>query len=201
MNYLPPLDITSRPSSANCSQDSGMGSPLLSSGASPRAEALRLQLVLDIDQTLLHAAEAPTGSEAQPPDGVHSFLLPKVNGAGTSRYHVRTRHGLHSFLRELKEFADVHIYTMASKSYTREVLNAIDPEIKLVAGRVFCREDGQPDSFLKSLTHLQSDKAVRRPQEFVLQREGEGFVEEGQAHLYDPHFSHLGGSALLPPSS
>jgi len=120
-------------------------------------------VVLDIDQTLLHSVEAPAGSEAQPPEGVHSFLLAKPNNGGSSRYHVRTRHGLHSFLRELQEFADVHIYTMGSRSYTREVLNAIDPDIKLVAGRVFCREDGQPDNFLKSLTHLHSDVAVRGP--------------------------------------
>jgi hypothetical protein len=54
---------------------------------------------------------------------------------------------------------------MAWKSYTRLVLNAIDPHNRLVAGRVFCREDGRPETFLKSLTHLQSDMAVRRPPE------------------------------------
>jgi RNA polymerase II subunit A-like phosphatase len=120
-------------------------------------------VVLDIDNTLLHSTEAPAGVEAQPAGGVHSFLLAKPHHGGTSRYHVRTRHGLHSFLRELQDFADVHIYTMGSKSYTREVLDAIDPHIKLVAGRVFCREDGRPDNFHKSLTHLQSSTAVRRP--------------------------------------
>jgi len=92
-------------------------------------------------------------------------MLAKPRNGGTARYHVRTRHGLHSFLRELQEFADVHIYTMAWRSYTREVLNSIDPDAKLVAGRVFCREDGQTDTFLKSLTHLQSDMAVRGPPE------------------------------------
>jgi len=176
-----------------------------SRSASLSAQVPRMQLVLDIDQTLLHASEAPAGSEAQPADGVHSFMLPRPNGGMMSRYHVRTRHGLHSFLRELEAFADVHIYTMASKSYVREVLDAIDPDIKLIAGRVFCREDGQPDTFLKSLTHLQSNTDVSsiRAQQMIILRElnlwqWQGFswflrlrltnLKPAHAYLSDPFF-------------
>jgi len=132
---------------------SASGASVLS--PSPRSKPPRLQLVLDIDHTLLHAAHVPGGAEAVPIDGVHSFLLDNPRARRQDRYQVRTRHGLHSFLHEVQKFADVHIYTMAAKSYTRKVLNAIDPEVRLIRGRVLCREDNQPDNFSKSLSHLQ----------------------------------------------
>lgn len=78
-----------------------------------------------------------------------------------SKYHVRTRHGLHTFLQEVGGFADVHIYTMGAKTYVRQILNAIDSNVELIAGRVFCREDGENEIFLKSLTHLQPSIKVR----------------------------------------
>jgi len=97
---------------------SASGASVLS--PSPRSRPPRLQLVLDIDHTLLHAAHVPGGAEAVPIDGVHSFLLDNPRARRQDRYQVRTRHGLHSFLHEVQKFADVHIYTMAAKSYTRK---------------------------------------------------------------------------------
>ena len=95
---------------------SASGASVLS--PSPRSKPPRLQLVLDIDHTLLHAAHVPGGAEAVPIDGVHSFLLDNPRARRQDRYQVRTRHGLHSFLHEVQKFADVHIYTMAANGGT-----------------------------------------------------------------------------------
>uniref|UniRef100_A0A7S0J2L6 protein-serine/threonine phosphatase n=1 Tax=Calcidiscus leptoporus TaxID=127549 RepID=A0A7S0J2L6_9EUKA len=126
------------------------------SGSPSRAlseDAAKLELVLDLDHTLLHAAEAPP-ERGQPPRGVHAFNLGRPSG-GESRYFVRTRDALHSFLEQLQLFAKLHVYTMASKSYTWHVLNAIDPDLSIFKNKILCRSDGQSEIFDKSITHIQ----------------------------------------------
>jgi len=159
-DMLMPLH-THTPRTPGGSGVSRLGTPTSPFAGLPPAQTPRLQLVLDIDNTMLCAAEAPAASEARPPENVFSFTLCKHSSGATSRYNVRLRDGLHAFLRALQDFADVHIYTMGAKSYIREVLNAIDPDIELIKGRVLCREDGMTETFIKSLTHLQSDTEAR----------------------------------------
>ena len=64
-----------------------------------------------------------------------------------------------AFLKEVSRFCLVHVYTMGSESYTREVLALIDPHASF-EGHVLCRKDGDEVrseltcSFTCSLTGL-----------------------------------------------
>lgn len=93
-----------------------------------RSSSLKLELVLDLDHTCVHATEVHGEgclATAHAP-GTHEFYLSGVSGQ-PSRYKLRLRDGLGAFLREVVKIAHVHVYTMGSMSYTREVLNLIDP--------------------------------------------------------------------------
>lgn len=75
---------------------------------------------------------------------------------------MKTRDGLHAFLQQVGRLARVHVYTMGSRSYTRQVLDAIDPTVTIFSSKVLCREDGEDDVFAKSLTHLGLSQAEQR---------------------------------------
>ena len=73
----------------------------------------RLELVLDLDHTLVHSAVLTSAGErdSRPPPGVHTFSLWHPNpqgGAGVwSMYKLRVREGLQAFLREVLSFCTV----------------------------------------------------------------------------------------------
>ena len=55
----------------------------------------------------------------------------------------------------------VHVYTMGSRSYAQQVVNIIDPDQRLIFGRVLTRKDGE-ESFIKGLAHIVPNEAERR---------------------------------------
>ena len=48
-------------------------------------------------------------------------------------------------------------------AFARQVLNAIDPEVRLIQGRVLCREDNQPDNFSKRVSRPAAGGTWTRP--------------------------------------
>ena len=125
---------------------------------------VRLELVLDLDHTCVHAVEMPLGALETPttvPRNVHAFTLSHTNldprpGAPAkvrSSYKVRVREGLRAFLKEVHTFCTLHVYTMGKKSYTRAVMRIIDPQ-NAFDGITLCRKDEEDQHFSKSIEHL-----------------------------------------------
>ena len=55
----------------------------------------------------------------------------------------------------------LHVYTMGSRSYAQQVVNIIDPDQRLIFGRIMTRKDGE-ESFIKGLAHIVPNEAERR---------------------------------------
>ena len=50
---------------------------------------------------------------------------------------------------------------MGSRSYAQQVVNIIDPDQRLIFGRIMTRKDGE-ESFIKGLAHIVPNEAERR---------------------------------------
>lgn len=75
----------------------------------------RTLLVLDIDETLIHAREEPLGRDAD-------FRV--------AHYHVYRRPHLQSFLDSVSKSYELGVWSTASDDYVQEVVNAIFPDPK-----------------------------------------------------------------------
>ena len=146
-----------------------------------------LQIVLDLDHTLLQAAMAPAvGTSTQHARPVHKFMLQASDdkpNRSVVRYVLGLRDGLHEFLKEICQLATVHVYTMGSKSYATEVIGIIDPTKELIVGRVLCRRDSAPEAFVKSLTHLFPVNAEARRAALILDDRQEAWDALSREHL------------------
>lgn len=120
----------------------------------------RLVLVVDLDQTVIHASVSPEiGKWVEDPESpqheavkdVKSFVL-KERGQ-QSWYFVKLRPGLSEFLEQMCKLYEMHIYTMATKQYALEIAKLIDPEGKFFADRILSR-DASGDLLRKNLQRL-----------------------------------------------
>lgn len=120
----------------------------------------KLILVVDLDQTVIHAAVDPTIGEWQSDPNnpnysavknVKSFTLleegfmPGVNGGPPKPrqtvYYVKLRPGLEKFLSTMCELYEMHVYTMATRAYAVAIAKIIDPEGKYFADRILSRDE------------------------------------------------------------
>lgn len=92
--------------------------------------ARRLVLVLDLDQTVLHAAlltgyEGPLDAEMEPKqETTYTFEL-----SDRSRMIVKFRPGLKQFLLQAHALYEIHVYTMANAEYAGRIVELINNEI------------------------------------------------------------------------
>jgi len=130
------------------------------SEASKKSEAVKkrllqtrkLSLVVDLDQTIIHAAFDPTIGEWKRDEtnpnhaavkDVESFHLKDENThdpAGTC-YYIKPRPGLAEFLEEASKKYEMHIYTMATRAYAQEVAKLIDPKGVYFGDRIMSRDE------------------------------------------------------------
>ncbi|KAF7999915.1 hypothetical protein HF325_005764 [Metschnikowia pulcherrima] len=121
----------------------------------------KLILVVDLDQTVIHATVDPTVGEWQrDPDNanypyvkdVKSFFLEEEavlppNWAGPKPppnkcwYYVKLRPGLEQFLARVLEIYELHIYTMATRNYALAIAHIIDPCGKYFGDRILSRDE------------------------------------------------------------
>eukprot|EP00922_Rhytidocystis_sp_ex-Travisia-forbesii_P048200 GHVS01071804.1.p1 GENE.GHVS01071804.1~~GHVS01071804.1.p1 ORF type:complete len:525 (-),score=79.65 GHVS01071804.1:667-2241(-) len=106
----------------------------------------KLGLVLDLDNTLLHAlAQSKIGCEMKESDfldkrgtpELYKFSLPSNRN---NQYYLKLRPGLRELLETLAPYFEMSIYTNATKEYTNVVLNRIDPDKTLFGNRVVARD-------------------------------------------------------------
>ncbi|KAL3435766.1 hypothetical protein BDV09DRAFT_65619 [Aspergillus tetrazonus] len=111
----------------------------------------KLSLVVDLDQTIIHAAVDPTIGEWMADkdnpnhaavSDVRAFQLvddgPGMRGCW---YYVKLRPGLEEFLENVAEMYELHIYTMGTRSYAQAIANIIDPDRKLFGDRILSRDE------------------------------------------------------------
>src|SRR3569833_2201235 len=112
----------------------------------------KLSLVVDLDQTIIHACIDPTIGEWQRDQAnpnheavkdVKSFQLedgPRLLGNGCW-YYIKLRPGLVDFLRKVAEMYELHVYTMGTRAYAMNIAKIVDPEQKLFGNRVISRDE------------------------------------------------------------
>jgi RNA polymerase II subunit A-like phosphatase len=121
----------------------------------------KLILVVDLDQTVIHATVDPTIGEwmkdehnANYPSlkDVKSFILeeeptvpPHYKGPRPQpykrMYYVKLRPGLREFLGKVSEKYELHIYTMGTRAYAKSIAKCIDPEGSYFADRILSRDE------------------------------------------------------------
>lgn len=115
--------------------------------------AEKLILVVDLDQTIIHATVDPTVADWQKDDTnpnheavkeVRSFLL-KDEGIGRGGsgcwYYIKLRPGLKQFLDAVSEIYELHIYTMGTRQYAKNIADIIDPDRKIFGDRILSRDE------------------------------------------------------------
>ncbi|KAJ3518926.1 hypothetical protein NM208_g14329 [Fusarium decemcellulare] len=113
----------------------------------------KLSLVVDLDQTIIHACIEPTIGEWQrdPSNPNHeavkdvkSFQLnddgPRGLASGCT-YYIKLRPGLAEFLEEVSQMYELHVYTMGTRAYALNIARIVDPDKKLFGNRVISRDE------------------------------------------------------------
>ncbi|KAK5993080.1 RNA polymerase II subunit A C-terminal domain phosphatase [Cladobotryum mycophilum] len=90
----------------------------------------KLSLVVDLDQTIIHACIEPTVGEWQrdktnPNHGAVKDLRP----------------GLKEFLEVVSTMYELHVYTMGTRAYALNIAQIVDPDKKLFGNRVISRDE------------------------------------------------------------
>ncbi|KAH3671620.1 hypothetical protein OGAPHI_000323 [Ogataea philodendri] len=121
----------------------------------------KLSLVVDLDQTVIHATVDPTvGEWMSDPNNpnyesikdVKSFSLeeeaivpPNYTGPKPPPhlrwYYVKLRPGLQEFLDKVAKLYELHIYTMATRSYAKNIAKIIDPDGIYFGDRILSRDE------------------------------------------------------------
>jgi RNA polymerase II subunit A-like phosphatase len=113
----------------------------------------KMSLVVDLDQTIIHACIEPTVGEWQkdPTNPNHdavkdvkSFQLnddgPRGLASGCT-YYIKLRPGLQEFLEEISTMYELHVYTMGTRAYALNIARIVDPDRKLFGNRVISRDE------------------------------------------------------------
>jgi RNA polymerase II subunit A-like phosphatase len=113
----------------------------------------KLSLVVDLDQTIIHACIEPTVGEWQrdptSPNydavkDVKSFQLANEANRGQISecwYYIKMRPGLSTFLTKISELYELHVYTMGTRAYALNIAKIIDPDKKLFGDRIISRDE------------------------------------------------------------
>ncbi|KAL5725788.1 hypothetical protein ACHQM5_008892 [Ranunculus cassubicifolius] len=110
-------------------------------------------LVLDLDETLVHARHEMFGED----QADLSFTLVE-NGPN---YYVKVRPGVREFLERVSEIFNVVIFTASEKDYADKVIDFLDPKSTLISRRLY-GDSGKniPDGgYVKDLLVLEHDLA------------------------------------------
>ncbi|EER30614.1 hypothetical protein CTRG_05610 [Candida tropicalis MYA-3404] len=157
----------------------------------------KLILVVDLDQTVIHATVDPTVGEWQSDPSnpnyravkdVRSFCLeeqPIVPPGWTGpklaptkcTYYVKLRPGLSEFLERMSEKYEMHIYTMATRNYALAIAKIIDPEGKYFGDRILSRDESG------SLTHKNLKRLFPVDQSMVAIIDDRGDVWQWESNL------------------
>lgn len=138
----------------------------------------KLSLILDLDQTIVHASWNQKVSdyikENDSSSDIRQFTLPssplvyyiklRLVSVGFSEAETRIvtcficRPGLDQFLKEIEELYELHIYTMGTRYYAEAVAKEIDPNGSIFKERILSRDE----SGSKFFSFLRLKKQARK---------------------------------------
>ncbi|KAI1956038.1 CTD phosphatase Fcp1 [Ophidiomyces ophidiicola] len=111
----------------------------------------KLSLVVDLDQTIIHATVDPTVGEWREDKSnpnyeavkdVRSFqLIDDGPGMRGCWYYIKLRPGLEEFLRKVSGLYELHIYTMGTRAYAQNIANIVDPDRRIFGDRILSRDE------------------------------------------------------------
>ncbi|KAF9874325.1 FCP1-like phosphatase [Colletotrichum karsti] len=114
----------------------------------------KLSLVVDLDQTIIHACieptvgewmEDPTNPNYEAVKDVKKFQLNDEGPRGVVTsgcwYYIKMRPGLKEFLEKIAELYELHVYTMGTRAYAMNIAQIVDPDRKLFGNRVISRDE------------------------------------------------------------
>ncbi|KAL1900784.1 CTD phosphatase Fcp1 [Ceratocystis pirilliformis] len=133
----------------------------------------KLVLVVDLDQTIIHACIDPTVGEwyndASNPnhESLRDIGCFQLDDATSSKnlsgcwYYIKKRPGLDGFLQRMSQLFEMHVYTMGTRPYAISVANVVDPDKKLFSNRVISRDEaGSVQKELQRLFPHSTDMVV-----------------------------------------
>ncbi|KAG5462470.1 MAG: HAD-like domain-containing protein, partial [Olpidium bornovanus] len=106
----------------------------------------KLSLIVDLDQTIIHATVDPTVGEwrndrnnvnHEATRDIAQFILPD----SPTVYYIKLRPNAREFLKAASERYELHIYTMGTRSYASKVAEVIDPDGTIFQERVLSRDE------------------------------------------------------------
>eukprot|EP01134_Creolimax_fragrantissima_P004124 CFRG4124T1 len=103
----------------------------------------KLVLILDLDQTLLHATASMhvdqwLSSYNYPRNDIYTFVLPSA----PTQFWVKLRPYVRELLNGLSSLYELHIYTHGSREYAVKIASILDESGKMFSGRILSRDDG-----------------------------------------------------------
>lgn len=125
----------------------------------------KLSLVVDLDQTIIHACIEPTIGEWQADKNagnyevlqqVKSFQLNDDGPRGVAsgcNYYIKMRPGLKEFLDKVADLYELHVYTMGTRAYALNIAKIVDPDKRLFGDRIISRDENG-NMTAKSLARL-----------------------------------------------
>ncbi|KAK6459755.1 uncharacterized protein RJT20DRAFT_22493 [Scheffersomyces xylosifermentans] len=161
------------------------------------ASEKKLILVVDLDQTVIHATVDPTVGEWQSDPSnpnypairdVKTFCLeeeaitpPGWTGPRLAPtkcwYYVKVRPGLSDFLEQISKLYEMHIYTMATRNYALAIAKIIDPTAKYFGDRILSRDESG------SLTHKNLKRLFPVDQSMVAIIDDRGDIWQWESNL------------------
>ena len=114
-------------------------------------DSRKLSLVVDLDQTIIHATVDPTVAEwRKDPSNpnydavkdVRAFqLIDDGPGGHGCWYYIKLRPNLEKFLEEISKKYELHIYTMGTRAYAQNIAKLVDPAQKIFGDRILSRDE------------------------------------------------------------
>ena len=112
----------------------------------------KLSLVVDLDQTIIHACIDPTvrkwKDDPTSPnyDAVKDVKAFQLNDgprglASECWYYIKMRPRLKQFLAKVSEMFELHVYTMGTRAYAINIAKIVDPDKKLFGDRIISRDE------------------------------------------------------------
>ncbi|CEP11077.1 hypothetical protein [Parasitella parasitica] len=106
--------------------------------------ARKLSLIVDLDQTILHAAWEPHIAEwvdkhkQQGDSRAEDMSTFTLDG---SKYTIKLRPGTIRFLKDMSKLYEMHVYTMGTRAYAKAITAVIDPSMELFQDRILTRDE------------------------------------------------------------
>ncbi|KAJ1982740.1 CTD phosphatase Fcp1 [Dimargaris cristalligena] len=143
-------------------------------------EGRKLSLIVDLDQTIIHANATRDPMDAWLAEcspelraDVGCFQLPE----SPLLYYIKLRPGLRDFLTRVSALYELHIYTMGTRAYAEKVAELIDPDHQIFKERILSRDESG------SVTHKNIQRLFPCDSSMVVAIDDRADVWQNSPHL------------------